>query len=275
MKGRSLKFFLPILTGLVLVFSAVLSSQLPAQASHSSPSPSPSHSPSPSPSPKPCKGDDEDEHEHHHSFLNFINVYAGDDKKPCPSPSPSPRPSPSPSPTPTPSPSTSPSSPSPSPSPSNPPIGGGPGGDPSSTGGSSTPTCPQNGPQQVDQVWFTDVKPGEVTVHWANKGDASGFHIAYGPSQNNLIWGVEVMDHNATQFTLQNLPGGDLWVAITAKSSADCGGPTSATFKVGGPQVLGATGVASNSLEFAAGFGLIILGLWQAQKGLARREVKV
>lgn len=154
--------------------------------------------------------------------------------------------------------------------PSTPPTGGGPSGGGPSSGGESKPACPQSGPQQVDQVWFTDVKPGEVTVHWANKGDASGFHIAYGPAQDNLIWGVEVDDHNATQFTLGSLPGGDLWVAVIAKSSKDCGGPISPIVKVSGPQVLGATGVASSTILFSAGFGLIALGLWQTQKGLKK-----
>ena len=149
--------------------------------------------------------------------------------------------------------------------------GGGQGGGPSSGGESSTPACPQTGPQQIDQVWFTDVKPNEVTVHWVNKGDAAGFHIAYGPAQNNLIWGVEVDDHNATQFTLSSLPGGDLWVAVSAKSSKDCGGPTSPVVKVGGPQVLAATGSTSTALLFLAGFSLIALGLWQAQPAHAKR----
>ncbi len=149
------------------------------------------------------------------------------------------------------------------------PVGG-----PSVGGNVTTPQCPTDRPQQVDQVWFSDIKPGEVTVHWANKGDAAGFHIAYGPSQNNLIWGVETNDGKASQFTLQNLPGGDLWVAVTAKSSAECGGPTSPVVKVGavGPQVLGATGIAQNAMAASAGLGLIAFGLWQAQSALAKRE---
>jgi hypothetical protein len=148
------------------------------------------------------------------------------------------------------------------------------GGGPNIGGNIGTPQCPTD-PQQIDQVWFTDVKPGEVTVNWANKGDAWGFHIAYGPAQNNLIWGVEVADPNANQYTLKNLPAGDIWVSVIAKSTKDCGGPGSEPKVVGqvlgaGPQVLGATGVFNQIMGFLAGIGSISLGLWQAQKGLKK-----
>ena len=145
-----------------------------------------------------------------------------------------------------------------------------------SLSGASAPSCPTNGPQQVDQVWFSDIKPGSVTVHWANKGDAAGFHIQYGPSANNLPWGTEV-GGGANSVTLNNLPAGDLWVTITAKQSADCGGPTTSPVKVsggvGGGQVLGAstlaeTGVFENLMLLLAGFGVLSLGLWQTQKAL-------
>lgn len=152
-----------------------------------------------------------------------------------------------------------------------PPTGG---GGPSVGGGGGGPVCPTDRPQQVDQVWFSNIQPNEVTLHWANKGDAAGFHIAYGPSQNNLIWGVEVNDPNAAQYTLKDLPGGDLWVSVIAKSSKECGGPTSAVVKVGGPGVLGAVGVAQSTLLFLVGFGLIALGLWQTQFALAKRVAK-
>ena len=182
----------------------------------------------------------------------------------CPSPTPSPSPSPSPSPEP---------SPSPSPEPSTPPVGG-PG--PEVGGEITTPQCPTDRPQKVDQVWFSDVKPNEVTVHWANKGDAWGFQIQYGPAQDQLIWGVEVSDKDASQYTLKDLPGGDLWVVVIAKSSKECGGSSSDTVQVAGvtPQVLGATGVATKTATALAGFSLIGLGLWQVQRVLQRADKK-
>lgn len=150
-----------------------------------------------------------------------------------------------------------------------------------SLSGASAPSCSANGPQVVDQVWFSDIKPGSVAVHWANKGDAFGYHIQYGPSANNLPWGTEV-GGNVNVVTLNNLPSGDLWVTITAKQSADCGGPTTDPVKVaaggvGGGQVLGAstlakTGVFENLMLFAMGFGFLSLGLWQTQKALQKKS---
>ncbi len=157
----------------------------------------------------------------------------------------------------------------------NPPaVGGGP-----SLGGASAPACSVNGPQKVDQVWFSDVKSGEVTVHWANKGDAAGYHIAYGPTADNMLWGVEVAG-NLNTYTLKDLPAGDLFVKIIAKQSADCGGPTSEAFKVGGVgggQVLGAstlakTGIAESLMILLAGFSVLSLGLWQVQKVLQKSK---
>ena len=251
----------------------------PSPSPSPTPSPSSQPSPTPSPSPEPCDDDP-----------GFWGQWS-DHHDPCASPSPSPSPEPCDdtqfqgewwddedgwhhkhSPTPCPSPS-----PEPSPSPTTPPQGG-PGGGPEVGGNITTPQCPSDRPQKVDQVWFSDIKPGQVTVHWANKGDAYGYHIAYGPAADNLPWGVEV--GNVSEVTLNDLPGGDLWVTVTAKSSADCGGPTSDPVKVAGqvlgvqPQVLGATGVADTALPFSAGFGLIALGLWQAQTALAKREQK-
>ena len=135
---------------------------------------------------------------------------------------------------------------------------------------------PTDRPQKVDQVWFSDVKPNEVTVHWANKGDAWGFQIQYGPAQDQLIWGVEVSDKDASQYTLKDLPGGDLWVVVIAKSSKECGGSSSDTVQVAGvtPQVLGATGVATTTATALAGFSLIGLGLWQVQRVLQRADKK-
>jgi len=277
MLGRYFKIFLPIIVGLILVVSAMASARPQVSAGENwdewdeceeewewdwwddedYDEECEEPSPSPSPSPEPC----DEEENNHISLFSFLDVYAhgydGDhDGEPSPSPCPSPSPEPSPSPTP-------------------PPVGGGPSGEGGVAGG---PQCPIDRPQQVDQVWFSDIKPGEVTVHWANKGDAYGYHIAYGPAADNLPWGVEV--GNVSEVTLNDLPGGDLWVTVAAKSSADCGGPTSDPVKVAGqvlgvqPQVLGATGVADTALPFSAGFGLIALGLWQAQTALAKREQK-
>ena len=94
-----------------------------------------------------------------------------------------------------------------------------------------------------------------------------------------MLWGVEVPG-NLNLFTLKSLPGGDLYVKIVAKESADCGGPTSNPFKVGGVgggQVLGvstlaATGTISNLILFALGAGLLSLGLWQAQRALQKKS---
>lgn len=152
-------------------------------------------------------------------------------------------------------------------------------GGPSVSGNVTTPQCPPNGPQKVDQIWFSNVQPSEVTVHWANKGDAHSYHIAYGPAANNLPWGV-VVPGNLSQFTLTSLPGGSLWVQIIAKVSADCGGPSSDPTEVGKGQVLGVTtlaeaGTITNSLVFLSGFGLLILGLWQTKKALLLRERKI
>lgn len=253
MLGRYFKIFLPVIIGLVLVVSAMLSARPQVSAGDwedggdweeceegwdvdgdwwdwdeecEEPSPSPS------PTPEPCLSPEADP--------EWFDGEDGWDHKPTPTPCPSPTPTPPP-----------------------PPVGGGPSGEGGVAGG---PQCPIDRPQQVDQVWFTDKKPGEVTVHWANKGDAWGFQIAYGPSQNQLIWGVEVADSKANQFTLKGLPDGELWVSVIAKSSKDCGGPASSARAVG--QVLAAVGFADSALLSLAGAGLISLGLWQAQRGL-------
>lgn len=266
MLGRLFKIFLPIFVGLTLIIAGLVAVVGSSSATGDwdgdweecdewddwdwwdwdedwdedceEPSPSPSPSPSPCPEPK--------------GFLNFLNVYASDDYDEEPSPTPCPEePSPSPSPT---------------------PPTGGPNGGPSDGGVSGGPQCPTDRPQAIDQVWFTDIKPNEVTVHWANKGDAHSYHIAYGPQADNLPWGV-VVGGQESQVTLKNLPGGDLWVTISAKSSAECGGPTTQPAKVG-PQVLGAVGTSQSALFSLAGMIAIGLGLWQAQKGLKIREQK-
>lgn len=244
MLGRYFKIFLPIILGFILIVSAMVSARPQVNAGDGwdecedwewdwwDEDECEEPSPSPSPSPSPCP---------EISLLNSLNVYASEEEEPCPSPSPSP-------------------------SPTLPPVGGGPG--PQDGGGAGGPQCPTDRPQQVDKVWFTDKKPGEITVHWANKGDAQGFHIAYGPAQNQLIWGVEVNDPKASQYTLKGLPDGDIWASVIAKSSKECGGPSSEA------RVLAAVGTASPALLFFAGAGSLSLGLWQAQRGLRRGSKK-
>lgn len=177
----------------------------------------------------------------------------------CDEPSPSPRPSPS---------------PNPSPTPSTPPRGG-PGGSDDGGGSSDTRSCPVTGlPQKVNQIWFSNISSNSVTVHWENKGDATGYHIAYGLEAGNWLWGVKV--GNVHQFTLSDLPTSNIWVSIIPLGSDDCPGEQSSAVQVSGvgPQVLGATGAASNLSLLMAGFGVIGLGLLQAQR-VIRRHSKV
>ena len=121
-------------------------------------------------------------------------------------------------------------------------------------------------------------------MHWVNKGDAYGYQIAYGPTADNLPYGTEV--GNVSEATLKSLPGGDLYVKVIAKSSKDCGGPSSDSFKVGGvsggqvlgastgPQVLAATGTPDPYAIFAVGFGMITAGLWQLKRSLRLSRVQ-
>lgn len=148
------------------------------------------------------------------------------------------------------------------------PTGGGGGG----VGGGQAPSCPVDGlPQKVDQVWFSNVLPGQVTVHWVNKGDAQGYHIAYGLEPNKWLWGVEV--GNVDQYTLSNLPTGvDIWVTVIPLGGDKCPGAQSEPTKVGGVQVLAATGTSISTLLFLAGFGFLALGLWQLNSALVKRE---
>ncbi len=144
------------------------------------------------------------------------------------------------------------------------------GGGPALGGNVTTPQCPPEGPQKVDVVWFSNIQAHEVTVHWANKGDAWGYQIAYGPSADNLPWGVEA--GNVSQFTLKDLPGGDLYVKVISKASKDCGGPTSDSFKVGGiggvggGQVLGVNTLAATGSQDKM---IMILGLTLLTAGIA------
>lgn len=271
MKGRYFKFFLPFLTGLFLVVSTVLivannddhqvlangtkiisvkSSTLTDhecdsdELSHGpcglqSPTPTPTVTPSPSPSHEPCEDDEDCEPCDHET---------------CPTPTPSPTPTPT-----------------PSPSPSAPPVGGPGGGE----GGGNVKSCPVNNlPQKVDQVWFTDVQANQVTVHWANKGDAQGYNITYGLEPNNWLWGVKV--GNVSEVTLKGLPTSNIWVSVIPLGQDDCAGESSNPVTPGGEvlgaKVLGATGVINNLMLFLAGFGSLGLGLWYAQRVLRRQE---
>ena len=181
-------------------------------------------------------------------------------KKVCPTPTPTPTQTP----TPTPTPSLRPT-PTPTPEPTTPPVGGGDSGS-NNGGGASAPRCSEDAkPQDVDQVWITDVTSTSLIVHWANKGDATGFQIAYGPADNKYQWGVKVGNVNHLQIT--GIPAGLKVVVSVIPLNSDCAGnPTQA-----GPSVLAATGFASNVPLYAAGLAFITLGLWQAQRSLTKK----
>ena len=105
-----------------------------------------------------------------------------------------------------------------------------------------------------------------MVVHWAEKGDANGYQIAYGPEDNKYQWGIKVGKVNHLE--IKDIPA-DLKVFVSvAPLNGDCSGnPIQA-----GPSVLAATGFAGNLPMFASGFGLITLGLWQAQKSLKQSK---
>jgi len=143
------------------------------------------------------------------------------------------------------------------------------------SGGGGVFTCPVVGlPQKVDPVWFSGVSATSVTVHWGNLADANGYHIAYGLQPNNWLWGVKV--GNVSQYTLNNLPTSNIWVTVIPLGNDDCPGVQSDATQVGSiqPQVLGATGTASNLALFLAGFGILGMGLWQLQTTLLAKERK-
>lgn len=153
-----------------------------------------------------------------------------------------------------------------------PPTGG---GQPLSTGGQGgalAPQCPIDGkPQTVDQVWFSDIKPTSVTVHWAVKGDATGYQIAYGIEENKWLWGVKVT--NVNSYELKDLPENAKIFVSVIPLNGNCSGDPSASYKAGiGTTVLASTGTASSQALFLGGFSLISLGIWQAQNALKKSQ---
>ncbi len=277
--GRLLKIFLPTLIGIFLV-SVCVSALGQAKAGnyenncntgqynlygdwnnncYPSPSPSPRTSPSPSPktspSPKPCEDNkddhdykDKEKHDYNHniSISRFFDVYAGSDYE---------HPKPSKSPCPTPSPST-------------PPQGGGGGENNPGPGGSGS-SCPNDRLGKVTQVWFSDITSTSFKVHWSTKAEDKGYHIAYGLKPNEWLWGVTVGAVN--EVTLNNLPKStQIWVSVIPLDGNGCAGNAGDPWTVG---ELAATGNVKDSVIFLSGFALIILGLWQAQKVLRKREI--
>ena len=154
--------------------------------------------------------------------------------------------------------------PTPTPTPTNPPTGGGnPGGGSNDGGGNGGSSCPTNSNlQSVDPVWVRDVTATSLVVHWSNKGDATGYQIAYGPANNKYQWGVKV-DGNLSSFQINQIPSGLKIVVTVFPVSGDCAGNASNQ-----PATLAATGFASNALLYLSGMALIGLGLVQAQKRL-------
>lgn len=149
--------------------------------------------------------------------------------------------------------------------------------------GGETPSSPQpfscpsdTGLKKVDGIFFSNVGDGHATVHWSNKGDASGFHIAYGLAPNQWLWGVEV--GNVDHFDLNDLPtGSDIWVSVIPLDGHKCSGPGSDSVKISGvggqvlgartPSVLAATGQDYGSiLLLGIGTATLSIGLWRARK---------
>lgn len=153
-----------------------------------------------------------------------------------------------------------------------PPTGG---GQPLTTGGEGgalAPQCPIDGkPQTVDQVWFSDIKPTSLVVHWAVKGDATGYQIAYGLEENKWLWGVKVT--NVNSYELKDLPENAKIFVSVIPLNGNCSGDPSASYKAGvGTTVLASTGKASSQALFLGGFSLISLGIWQAQNALKKSQ---
>lgn len=148
--------------------------------------------------------------------------------------------------------------------PENPPTGGGEPSNPGS-GGAEAPRCPvDNKPQIVDQVWFSDIKPTSLTVHWAIKGDATAYQLAYGIEDNKWLWGVKVEGGNVNSYELKDLPKDVKIYVSVIPQNGNCGGDPSAV------TTLAATGNSSSMAMFLGGFSLITLGLWQSQKALKK-----
>lgn len=148
--------------------------------------------------------------------------------------------------------------------PETPPVGGSEPSNPGE-GGAIAPQCPIDGkPQEVDQVWFSDVKPTSLTVHWAIKGDATAYQIAYGIEQNKWLWGVKVEGGNVNSYELKDLPKDvKIYVSVIPQNGICSGDPSAVT-------TLAATGTSSPLAMFLGGFSLISLGLWQSQKALKK-----
>lgn len=257
LKGRFLKVFLPVITGLILVVSSVLAFNSNISA-----------------------GDDYNECEEYEEYEEY--EYEWDEYEDCEEPTPTPTPTPTPEPcpeddliddwdfwdleydhepSPTPCPTPTPT-PTPTPEPTQPPVGGGqPSG--GGEGGANPPRCPEDAkPQDIDQVWISDVTPTSLIVHWANKGDETGYQVSYGPENNKYQWGIKV--GNVNHLEIKEIPAGLKVVVSVIPLNGDCAGnPTQA-----GPSVLAAAGTTGNLPMFAGGFSLITLGLWQAQKSL-------
>lgn len=158
--------------------------------------------------------------------------------------------------------------------PEQPPVGGNP---PSTTGGggnggAKAPLCPQdNKPQTIDQVWFSDITPTTLIVHWATKGGATGYQLAYGIEENKWLWGVKIEGGNVNAYQLKDLPADTKIFVSVIPLNGNCSGNPSDSFKAGnGTTVLAGTGTASSQALFLAGFSLISLGLWQSQKALKK-----
>lgn len=142
------------------------------------------------------------------------------------------------------------------------------------SGGAQAPRCPEdNKPQTIDQVWFSDITPTSVIVHWAIKGDATAYQLAYGLEENKWLWGVKVEGGNVNSYQLNGLPENAKIFVSVIPLNGNCSADPSASYKVGaGTTVLAATGTASSMALIMGGFSLITLGLWQSQKALRKNQ---
>ena len=152
-----------------------------------------------------------------------------------------------------------------------PPVGGNPPSTPGH-GGSQAPLCPQdNKPQAIDQVWFSDITPTTLIVHWATKGDATGYQLAYGIEDKKWLWGVKVEGGNVNSYQLKDLPKDTKVFVNVIPYNGNCSGNPSDSFKAGnGTTVLAQTGTASSQALIFGGLTLISLGLWHSQKALKK-----
>lgn len=152
-----------------------------------------------------------------------------------------------------------------------PPVGGGPSG---GGGGAEAPRCPEDDkPQTIDQVWFSDITLTTIVVHWATKGDATGYQLAYGPEENKWQWGVKVEGGNVNSYELKDLPENLKVFVSVIPLNGNCSGNPSTSYKVGnGVTVLAATGTVQTQALFLGGFSLVSLGLWQSQRALKRSQ---